>query len=120
MKRNEDCIRSIMLYLEENLSAKKTLKGKELYAPLENFSKEDIDESIIIILERKLVSKKNIDNVVPSNIHFLRITDKGHNYLEMVRSDTVWNSLKEKFKGFLMPENIIKVFELFLSSKGLL
>ena len=60
LKRNEDCIRSIMLYLEENLSAKKTLKGKELYAPLENFSKEDIDESIIIILERKLVSKKGL------------------------------------------------------------
>lgn len=119
MKRNEDCIRAIMIYLEKNLSPSKKIKGRDIYNALKEFSTDDIDESINIILERKLIIKKNIDNVPPKAVYFSRITDKGHDYLEMVRNDNVWNSLKDKFKDFLMPENIISVFDLFLSSQGL-
>lgn len=120
MKRNEDCIRSIMIYLEENLTPSKKIKGMDLYSVLPIYSKEDIDESITIILERKLVEKKNEDKCSPRATNFARITDKGHDYLDVVRNDTIWNSLKEKFKGFLTPENVVPFFQAFLKSNGIL
>ena len=121
MKRTEDCIRDIMLYLEENLTPSKKIKGMDLHSIFsEDFSKEDIDESITIILERKLVEKKNEDKCSPRATNFSRITDKGHDYLDVVRNDTVWNSLKEKFKGLLTPEHIVPFFHAFLKANNLL
>lgn len=120
MKRNEDCIRSIMMYLEENLSQNKSIKVMDLYCCLPEYSKEDVNESALIILERKLAEKKNMDSCSARTIKFSRITDKGHNYLDAIRDETVWKTLKDKFSGFLTPENIISMFQMILKSNGIL
>lgn len=120
MKRNEDCIRDIMLYLEENLTPHVKIKGRDLYPVLSCYTTDDIDESIRIILERKLVERKRDEDVSMRATRFERITDKGHDYLEVVRNDTVWNSLKEKFKGFLTPDHVVSIFQAFLKANNLL
>ena len=101
MKINHDCIRDLLLYLEENLvltpnlefcsiSLQELIDSEQL-----NYSKEDIAHSAILLDEAGYIdiSVLYADNCISSlDIH--RITYDGYSFLDSIRPQTVWDKTK--------------------------
>lgn len=105
MKLNYDCIRDILIYLENALRYNDMLEFpsvdlEELCAEYPNYSKQDICYSLQMMNEAgliKAVSAANANRIV--NISCRSLTFEGHKYLEEVRNPRIWNSIKATFKN---------------------
>ena len=109
MKLNPDCIRDILLYLEENLSYTNSLISMEhneiaihkVISDVNNkysYTKEDIQYSIEKLLEIKFIvvnqlKRNNNGYIIFGNI--FDITWDGHNFLNNVRPKSVWEATKK-------------------------
>lgn len=119
MKLNYECMREVLLKLEELLELNENLTFKEMTvkeiinipALCNNFSKQDIAYSIYMLADANLIyyeaqhykrliaSEKynfGFDKFIESNVKSL--TYKGHEFLENIRSDTIWKKVIEKLK----------------------
>lgn len=97
MKLNHDCIRNLLLVLEEKLTGdiivNTELKDHEL---LINFSKDDIFYSSKILSEQNFIIAKPLkaDNEIDCYA-YLSITAQGHEYLDNIRDPKVWDKVKQ-------------------------
>ncbi|KXB48666.1 hypothetical protein HMPREF3188_00052 [Tissierellia bacterium KA00581] len=101
MKLNHDCIRDILLYLENNLKLDERLSHKQLLNDLKNYSQEDIEYSLLKLDEADFL---NIHIVSADNITFYAcviydITLQGHNFLDSIRPQPVWDKVKAKLNS---------------------
>ena len=93
MKRDWDMIRDMLTRLEELPSRDKTL-GPADFAPesqaLASYHAE-------LLIEAGLVEGHLSKTIGPGTKHFLlrRLTWPGHEFLDSIRSDTVWNKTKK-------------------------
>lgn len=100
MKRDLDLLRNIMKYLEENLVPGQIIKSSKIT----QFGDSDevhlmIAEHIKLLLDDNLIETLKPIEVQGFTIFMInRITSKGHDFLDALRSDTVWNKTKEKMK----------------------
>ena len=86
MKRDLDLIRSILLRVEQSEGA-------------ENYDRMEEDKKVIYQVEL-LKEAGFIDVRSHSDGHFVRrLTWRGHDFLDAVRDDTVWNRTKEKISS---------------------
>lgn len=108
MKLNPDCIRDVLLYLEENLTYKNnsiSMEHKEIPIAIvvsnvsENnkHSSEDVQYSIEKLFEINYIKIKNISYdknkyIVSGNIY--DITYEGHNFLNNIRPKNIWEATK--------------------------
>jgi len=98
MKRDMDLMRYIMLYLEENMNASKFYSSDDI--DFSKFSK-DIDNNIINEHLMLLLKNDFIDavyagsEVEPITFMIKRITNEGHDFLDSLRDDEIWNKVKE-------------------------
>lgn len=105
MKLNYDCIRDILIYLENALQYNDMLEFpsvdlEELCAEYPNYSKQDICYSLQMMNEAgliKAVPVASASRIV--NISCRSLTFEGHKYLEEVRNSRIWNSIKATFKN---------------------
>ena len=113
MKLNPDCVRDVLLYLEEHLEfdpkAQNTrmndLHWYKLYTNpdmLKNYSENDIKYSI-----QKLYEADYIDAKINSGAgggwimcHITDITWNGHDFLNTVRGQTIWETTKTRAAKF--------------------
>lgn len=104
MKLNPECIRAIMLYLEENLTMNSDLEINEISVfdlPRKiNFSIEEIANTLLVLDDAGFIvcyRNDGDDAIVALDVY--RITYTGYQFLESVRSDTVWKkSPKNQWK----------------------
>jgi hypothetical protein len=112
MKLNHDYIRDILLFIEKELdyknnsgfTHKEITNGQLVYN--ESFSKHDKDE-LNYALEQ-LIKSGYIDLASNPNIHrgniniadIIGLTWAGHELLDNIRNDTVWNAVKKKASKF--------------------
>lgn len=113
MKRDWEIIRAILTKIEDDVSCQK----KFLY--LSDFNKNTLDERYAIAehmrllidaqLVREEMSQRLGVNVV-SGFTAKGLTFSGHEFLDVIRNDTVWNKTKETFKtkGLYMTFDLIK------------
>ena len=108
MKINHDCIRDLLLYLEENLiltpnlefcsiSLQELINSGQL-----NYPKEDIAHSAILLDEAGYIdiSVLYADNYISSlDIH--RITYDGYNFLDSIRPQTVWDKQNQHVQNLV-------------------
>lgn len=99
MKLNHDCVRDMLLYLEDNLYDK-PLKIRSIAS---NFEKDyTLDE--IIYTFQKLQEEKYITTTHESECskhsNIKSITWKGHNLLDNIRDTKVLSIAKKAFKDF--------------------
>lgn len=111
MKLNLDCVRAVMMYIEENqvydieeFSQKRELKKVSFYAIKtdeklsQKFSEDDLEYTVIqLFLDEYVVgyrTPKDKPYIEISEIDY--ITPLGHEFLDNVRNDTVWNGVKKK------------------------
>lgn len=106
---NKDCARDILLYVKKNCCFKESDFGKRWYevsfdelCKSEQFSKyemETISYTITILLDYQLIKqgknkyKSYIDDNF-ENIHINNLTSKGHEFIDNVTSEELWNKVK--------------------------
>lgn len=98
MKRDLDLIRNIMIYLEENLQPSKEINATDL-----PFYNRNDDEDYQLMSEHlKLIIENGYIEVIKTpmggfTLFFItRITTQGHDFLDALRNEKVWNQVKEK------------------------
>ncbi len=99
MKLNHDCIRDLLLYLEDTLTLGNCLKIS--YAAEDSFlpshSIDDIRYTALKLTEAGYIDTKSInfiDSRIPE-IRILSITYQGHQFLDNIRDDGVWKETKK-------------------------
>ncbi|MGL6496170.1 DUF2513 domain-containing protein [Aeromonas veronii] len=111
MRRDWDTVRDVLTKLER-------LPNTDRYLSLGNFELTDEEAAYTIsyhmelLIEAGLVEGK-MSRVLgggPINFTATRLTWAGHEFLDAIRSDTVWNKTKETFttKGLDMTFDLIK------------
>lgn len=109
MKRNWDMIRTILMKVEElEPNALLTLDS----FPMNEFN--EISYHLEILEEAGLLYGKihKTPGGSPHDFHLIRLTWRGHDFLESVRSDTLWTGIKEQLnskKVGMRVENIMAI-----------
>lgn len=104
MKLNPDCIRDILLYLEENLKIEdnsfSAISLNTLEDNLTQYSKEDIFYSVYNLKEIHFIEGifRGADNCIMYICLIENITYAGHQFLDSVRPETVWKQTKSIIK----------------------
>lgn len=103
MKLNHDCIRAVLLHIEsaQNLIINgaliewKVIPLKSFCSELPSFSKEEIYYSLHMLDEAGLIEARALhaDGGIYA-YHGQRMTFAGHEYLEKIRNDNTWNTVK--------------------------
>lgn len=103
MKLNHDCLRQLMIYLEENLELKvnglpESLKLRHIDDDrLSEFSEEEIYYAARKLVEARYITVVNKD-ISPTSMIIKEITWIGHDYLDSIRDPKVWREVKNKTK----------------------
>lgn len=95
MKLNPDCIRDILLQLEQAPFGE-SVYPDQLYDNLPNYSHDDIDYSILKMEEAGFINA-TVEHFLSGNIgiEIHDISYNGHQFLDNVRSSKVWNATKK-------------------------
>lgn len=100
MKLNPDCIRDILLYLEENLKISEnefsSITFQKIKCDLSNYSEDDIFYSIYNLKQIRYI-EGNIKDVGEMKMYICEIqniTWNGHQFLNTIRPTSVWEATK--------------------------
>ena len=104
MKLNYDCIRDVLLYLEDNLTINNSIAFpsdiKE--SLLLKYSKDDLLYTVKILLNKKLILGDDNFNyatgMYTANIESLSFD--GHSFLDNIRDNQVWSKSKKILSAF--------------------
>lgn len=102
MKLNPDCIRDVLLYLEENLKLENGHKFSEislnqLEDALPQHKKDDIFYSVYNLVQIRFIEGR-ISDINDMKMFFCginNITWNGHQFLNTIRPKSVWNATKQ-------------------------
>lgn len=104
MKLNYDCVRDVLLYLEDNLTINNSIAFpsdiKE--SLLLKYSKDDLLYTVKILLNKKLILGDDNFNyatgMYTANIESLSFD--GHSFLDNIRDNQVWSKSKKILSAF--------------------
>ncbi len=95
MKLNQDCIRDLMLYLEDNLEYKDEIIINRLN--LEPYSKNELLYTADKLIEAGYLNSRLGWNMQSSHIVTVNsISYNGHQFLDTIRDSDIWKSTKDK------------------------
>ncbi len=92
MKLNQDCIRDLLLYLEDNLSYKNDININSL--KLNNYTEEELVYTTERLMEANFLSCLTAKGFDIPVIIARNITYNGHEFLDNIRDDKVWKETK--------------------------
>lgn len=97
MRLNNDCIRDILLYVEKNTTYEYPfISAEDLISRLKEYDEDTINYHITKAHQGGLIDVINYRNKVPLDVSFL--SWKGHEYIDAIRDDKVWEKLKNSTK----------------------
>src|SRR5690625_4178848 len=102
MKLNHECVRSILLELENKLSLNDTLSLHQM-KDFDTFNKFGYETSVYTLT--KLIEADFLNGSVPYGSNQIidvlvgSITWEGHQFLDNIRDNTVWSKTKESVKA---------------------
>lgn len=99
MKLNHDCIRDLLIYLEENLDYKDKIIINSL--KLNNYSKEELMYTADRLYEANYINVNICWNM--DSTHIIVVTSisyQGHQFLDTIRDDNIWKETKIKASKF--------------------
>ncbi|MBB3213421.1 DNA-binding transcriptional ArsR family regulator [Herbaspirillum sp. Sphag1AN] len=108
MQRNWDCIRAILLAIEGLGNTQSHLEA----SAVDGYDSETVSYHIRMLIEAGLVEGKCIQGISgPVICHASRLTWEGHEFLDKIRSNSVWNKVKgiAREKGLSMSFDVIKM-----------
>lgn len=92
MKLDHDCVRDLLLYLEENLTYNKNISINNL--TLKNYSQEELIYCAEKLIEADYLTCTKASGYQPPLIVANSITYNGHQFLDNIRDDGVWKETK--------------------------
>lgn len=96
MRLNNDCIREVMLYLENNLELDGNLDSTKLPQAIPNYSADDIIYSVSMLVDAEYLSVTPIKAFGMGPMYIIQsITWTGHEFLDNVRELQVWKETKQ-------------------------
>jgi len=104
---NYDCLRDVLISLEENLTIDSDLSFDYFnlhqilnFESLKKYSKEDIYYCVYNLIEIDFLDGtiQFADGGIPYHGLVSNITYAGHEFLQSIKSDTIWKSIKSKLK----------------------
>lgn len=104
MKLNYDCIRDVMLYIEENqaIDTNGRIKWVGLQQIIngmtEKYDSGDIVYSVKQLGDSQLLKLKDISDSGGANYIIGDITPQGHEFINNTRSPKIWKLILEKIK----------------------
>lgn len=115
MKLNADYVRDILLYIEKNLDyedsqSKTPSKHKEISDGklvcdkcFDSYDKQELTYALELLIKEGFIDLAVKPNIHNGNINIARIiglTWQGHELLDNIRDNTVWNAVKKKASKF--------------------
>lgn len=94
MERNMDLIRKILLDLEQR--KEKDFVG---YYNLEGYSRDEVEYHLELMMEKGLLTGNFVYADGSMLFSALKISWEGHDFLDSIKNDTVWNKVKESLKN---------------------
>lgn len=101
MKRDMELIRKILFYVEENYVAGQTW----IYSiNIEGYDDDMVTEHIILAYESGLLQDiKNASTFSEPSYWVGNLSNAGYDFLDKIRSDTIWNKTKTTIKEKGLP-----------------
>lgn len=99
MKLNYDCVREVLLYIEENLQYGQILYSSDI--ELENYEYEDVQYTIDLLADSAYIKANKLQALGPTlpSFHIYSLTMQGHELLDNIRDNSVWKKIKKKVSG---------------------
>lgn len=101
MKLNPDCIRNILIFCETNLTFGYDLSWNPISLNgfcqhLSEYSREELAYSLLLLNEACYIEAHiiNRDGGI-MDIYVYRLTFSGHEFLDTIKSDTIWRKLQK-------------------------
>lgn len=119
MKLNYDCVRELLLTLEENLVMDDSLSYpsltlKQVCEKMPDFSRADIAYASTKLLEAEYIEANSIESDSKIiKIVYSSITYEGHQYLDSIRDSKLWNTVKKNAKALTF-ELVKKLAEIYV------
>lgn len=99
MKLSHDCVRDVLLCIEENLSYGCSINFSTV--KLKDYSQDDLLYTADKLLEAGLLNGSRLDYSGGfSDIRITSITWAGHQFLDNIRDDGVWKNTKSVLSKF--------------------
>lgn len=98
MKLNPDCVKDIMVFLEENLSRDKYFVPNQISESLKRYPYDEIEHCVKTLFEEKWVN-----GIVQKQGDFYlvkEITPLGYEFLKIAHDDNLWNKTTSVLKSF--------------------
>lgn len=94
MRLHYDCVRELLLYLEEKLSFNDTLDVSNI--SIGNFSEEEILYTAMKLSESEYIKAKIFNDITGQKYtNVFSITWKGHKFIDTIRDNQVWSKTKK-------------------------
>lgn len=97
MRLNPDCMRDVLLVAEDHVPLNGSLSMGNLLSLLPSYSKDELTYTCLKLNEGNLLNvlKMNSDNAT-SIANISDITYEGHQFLENIRNQSTWETVKQK------------------------
>ena len=102
MKLNHDCVRDVMLFIEEHLTYGHYMDFSAV--EIKDYSREELLYAADKLLEADYLNGSR-KSYIGSNMPDIRITSitwAGHQFLDNIRDDGVWKDTKKLYQNFLL------------------
>ena len=101
MKRDMELIRKILFYVEENYEAgQKWIRS----ICIEGYDDDVVTEHILLAYESGLIQDIKDVSTLAGTFYFIgNLSNSGYDFLDKIRSDTVWNRTKTTIKEKGLP-----------------
>lgn len=93
MQRNLDLVREILLFVESRSATVDYLKVQ-----IDGYSEREINYHVYLLMQQKFITGTE-PPLRHARVVVTGLTWNGHEYLDTVRSDTVWKKTKERLNG---------------------
>jgi len=97
MKLNQDCVRDVLIFLEENLTYNDSFPATDIN--ISAYSMEEILYTVSLLYEAHYLKAIPINSFEFNSFFIVSLTMSGHELLDNIRDDTVWNKVKHKISS---------------------
>lgn len=94
MRLNPDCIRDVILYVEENSSTQRWFTCDTVREDLSQYDKEVLDYHVFYLADAHYI--KELVKYGQDSYRFTDLTPNGHQLAQDIRNNTIWEKTKSK------------------------
>lgn len=96
MRRDLNLVRALLLHIEGK-GLENALEAVNLDIP--PWTSEQVVYHCLLLDDAGYIEARDASTMAETNMLIFRMTASGHDYLDAVRSDTVWRAVTDRLKG---------------------